>query len=267
MEVLNSIAQIVPTRNFNMAYIIFDCIFLTFLVVLLILKKRYLTLLWGLVGGLLYLCVDFGIFYSLSHTRRIFIDNNLLDASGHFWVLLWLSLSYGIPNFVFIWMGLSKDKLFKVFTVLIVGWWFVLPTLSQFGLMDCFNGTWFGSTIRTERDTGNFHWIMAAFLVVGYGAFIAYSVLKDREHFKEHMKTLLVLNILGIACQLSWELPLLVNGIRPMNETSIQTLIVNSLIETNSGMVYFYLFHMWLTKKVGVSEDLKINKVQLVEAE
>jgi len=248
-----------------MSYIVFDCLFLAFLVVLLVLKKRYLTLLWALFGGLLYLFVDFGLFYSLSHTRRIFIDGVLLSSSGHFWVLLWLSLSYGIPNFIFIWMALSKDKYFKLFTLLICGWWIVLPTLSQFGLMPIFEGTWFGAAIKTERDTGNFHWIMAAFLVIGYGAFIAYTLIKDKEHFKENMKTLLILNAIGIACQFSWEFPLLLNGIRPFNDKSIQTLLINSFIETNSGMVYFYLFNLWITKKLGIKEDLKIQKEIVLE--
>jgi len=260
MNILSAIEEIIPTRNFNMSYIIFDSLFLIFLVVLLVVKKKYLTLLWALFGGILYFAVDFGIFYSLTHTRSIYINGNLLDAGGHALVLLWLSLSYGIPNFIFIWMALSKDKYFWLFTLLIVGWWVVLPTLSQFGSMDCFKETWFGSAIKTERLTNNFHWVMGAFLVVGYGALITYFIIKDKEHLKNHIKLILMLNLIGIACQFSWEAPLLLNGIRPYNDKSIQTLIVNSLIETNSGMVYFFLFHFWLTKKIGVTEDLKIVK-------
>lgn len=257
---LSDITKIIPTRNFNMTYVVFDLLFLAFLITLLCLKKRYLTLLWGLCGGLLYLAVDFGIFYSLSHTRAIYINGEQLDALGHFLVLFWFSFSYGIPNFVFIWMALSKDKLFKLFTLLIIGWWIVLPTLSQFGTMDVLKNTFFSWTIKTERLTNNFHWVMALFLVVGYGAYIAYAIIKDKNNLKEHIKTVLVLNLIGIVTQFSWEFPLLINGIRPYDDKAIQTLIINSFIETNSGMVYFYLFHMWITKKKGIQEDLTIKR-------
>lgn len=251
------ITKIVPTRNFNMAYILFDCLFFIFIVALLIIKKKYLTLAWAIFGGLLYLAVDFGLFYSASHTRVISIDGNVLDAAGHFWVLLWLSLSYGIPNFIFIWMALSKDKHFWLFTFLIVGWWLIIPTLSQFGNMDVFKNTFLSMQIKTERLTNNFHWIMAGFLAVGYGVLIAYFVIKDREHLKQNIKTLMILNLIGFMCQFSWEFPLLINGIRPMDDTAIQTLLVNSCIETNSGMPYFFAFHYLITKKLGIKENLQ----------
>lgn len=264
MTLLSDIEKIIPTRNFNMTYILFDSIFLVFLVFLLVYKKKFLTLSWAIFGGILYFAVDFGIFYSLSHTRFIYINGNLLDAGGHALVLLWLSLSYGIPNFIFIWMALSKDKHFWLFTLLTVGWWVVLPTLSQFGNMDCFKNTWLSWQIKTERLTNNFHWIMGAFLIVGYGGMITYMIIKDKDHLKENIKLVLWLNLIGIACQFAWEFPLLINGIRPYNDKSIQTLIINSLIETNSGMVYFFLFHYWITKKLGITEEFKRVKPDLV---
>lgn len=261
MNILANIENIIPTRNFNMAYILFDTLFLVFLVVLLCMKKKYLTLLWSLFGGILYLIVDFGIFYLITHTRVISIDGITLSTSGHFFVLLWLSFSYGIPNFIFIWMALNKDKDFTLFTVLIIGWWLIVPTLSKFGDMTCFTNTFLQSQIMTQRLTKDFHWVMTVFLIVGYGALIAYYIINsDKRDFKKDIKTILFLNLIGFMCQFSWELPLLLNGIRPLNNTSIQTLLINSVIETNSGMVYFYLFHMWLTKKVKVTESLTIEQ-------
>lgn len=254
-RLLSGTSGIVPSRTFNMTYVILDILFLAFLVTLLIIKKKYLTLFWALFGGLLYLAVDFGLFYSVSHTRIITLNGKELDGVGHFLVLLWFSFSYGIPNFTFIWMALGKDKHFWLFTVLIVGWWIVVPTLSQIGGMDALKDTFLSYTITTARTTANFHWIMAAFLVVGYGALIAYFVIKDKKNLKENIKILLWLNLIGFMTQFSWELPLLLNGIRPINEQSIQTLFINSCIETNSGMPYFYLFHMLITKKLAIKEN------------
>jgi len=261
MYLLANIENIIPTRNFNMTYIIFDTLFLVFLVVLLCIKKKYLTLSWALFGGVLYLFVDFGLFYLASHTREIYINGQLLDSTGHFLVLLWLSFSYGIPNFIFIWMALNKDKDFALFTTLILGWWLVVPTLSKFGEMSCFANSFLQYQIKTLRLTKDFHWIMAMFMIIGYGLLIGYYIINsDKRDFKKDIKTILFLNLIGFSTQMMWELPLLLNGIRPLNDTSIQTLLINSVIETNSGMVYFYLFHKWLTKKVRVNELLKIEK-------
>ncbi len=95
--------EIVAKRVFNTLYIYLDICFLVFLCAMLIVKKKYLTLLWGIAGGILYMIVDYGIFHLLTHSRSI--------EGGHlFWVLLWMSMSYGITNFVWIWLWISKDE-------------------------------------------------------------------------------------------------------------------------------------------------------------
>ena len=58
--------SITPTRYFNLLYIFLDCVFLAILAGLLIWKKKYQTLLFGLFGGILYFIVDYGGFYLLS---------------------------------------------------------------------------------------------------------------------------------------------------------------------------------------------------------
>lgn len=54
--------------------------------------KKYLALLFGLGGGLLYFLVDYGGFYLLLHTRTV-------EGADPFWFLLWLSMSYGLHQF------------------------------------------------------------------------------------------------------------------------------------------------------------------------
>ena len=49
--------------------------------------------------------------------------------------------------------------------------------------------------------------------------------------------------------QFCWEFALLVNQIRPMNENSIMTLLVNSIIETNLGLPYMYLIYIAVSKR------------------
>lgn len=105
--------NIVPTRNLNLLYIILDSIFLIVFLSLLIWKKRYETVLFAVFGGILYTIVDFGGFYLMSNTRTVYINGEVANALDTFWVLFWMSMSYGITNFAFIWTALSKDKYTK----------------------------------------------------------------------------------------------------------------------------------------------------------
>lgn len=138
--------EIIARRLFSPIYIYFDIAFLVLFLGLLIYKKKYMTVVVGLLAGVLYFLVDYGIFHLLLHTRTI--------SEGHslFWVLLWMSLSYGFTNFT---------------------------------------------------------WILA----------------------------------IGILVQLSWELALLIDNIRSAGmdfENKLQTLCINSLLETNLGIPYIY---------------------------
>ena len=102
--------DITPTRNFNLLYIILDSIFILFLLIMLVVKKRYFTTLFALFGGVLYFIVDFGYFYLLSHSRQIMIDDVIQNDLVTGLILFWMSMSYGITNFAFIWLCLRKDK-------------------------------------------------------------------------------------------------------------------------------------------------------------
>ena len=152
-------------------------------------------------------------------------------------VLLWMSLSYGITNFCFIWLLLKNDEDKWLFLLLIVEWWIALPSLSELGG---------DSNIITQRTTGSYHWIMAAFPIVGYLLLITYKLFRKD---KRNLFSLLTLNLIGIAAQAGWEIALLLNGIRPMNELSIRTVIANSLIETNMGLPYMWLIYHFMSQK------------------
>ena len=51
---------------------------------------------------------------------------------------------------------------------------------------------------------------------------------------------------------------LLINGIRPLNENSLQTLIINSCLETNLGMPAIYLIYHLINKKYNEDGSKKI---------
>lgn len=148
--------NIVPTRNLNLLYIILDSIFLIVFLSLLIWKKRYETVLFAVFGGILYTIVDFGGFYLMSHTRTVYINGEVANALDTFLVLFWMSMSYGITNFAFIWTALSKDKYTKYWIFLICMWWMIAPSIADMG------GE---ATIQTTRTTGAYHgWMGICFI-------------------------------------------------------------------------------------------------------
>lgn len=228
--------EITPTRSFNLTYIILDSLFIFFLLSFLFLKKKRITLLWSLFGGILYFLVDYGGFHLISGTREVLIDGVEQGELNTALVLLWMSLSYGITNFCFIWLLLKGDEDRYLFVFLIVMWWLVCPSLSEAG------GE---ANIVTQRTTMAYHYIMAVFLLVGYGAMVAYQLFRPD---KRHLFSLLKLNLIGIAVQFAWEAALLINGIRPLNGYSFQTIVVNSLIETNMGLPYMWLIYFFVSQ-------------------
>lgn len=240
-----NLENITPTRNLNLTYIILDTIFLIIFIGLLIYKKRYQTVIWSFIGGILYFVVDYGLFHLVGQTRTITFNGESSETITAL-VLLWMSMSYGITNFAFIWLCLRKDKYLKEWLLMIIGWWLVAPTLSAM------NESY---PIMTSRTTGSYHYIMGVILVIGYISLIIYNLVS-----KKKMINLLWLNLIGISVQLGWELSLLINGIRPMNSDSIMTLIINSLIETNLGMPYIYLIFIGVNKFLNEDLTKKENK-------
>lgn len=236
--------QITPTRNFNLLYIILDTLFILILLGLLVYKKRNLTVLFALFGGILYTLVDFGGFYLLSRSRIVFINGIQQDALNTFLVLFWMSMSYGITNFIFIWVLISKDKLAKYWLFLIIMWWLICPSIASMGGEN---------NITTFRTTTSYHGIMGIILVISYLALIIYILISGKE-----IVNILYLCLIGISVQFSWEFSLLINGIRPLNENSLQTLIINSCLETNLGMPAIYLIYHLINKKYNEDGSKKI---------
>lgn len=224
--------EIIARRQFAPLYIYLDIAFLLTFVILLILKKKYMTLLVGFLMGIVYMLVDYGIFHLLLHTRSI--------SEGHslFWVLLWMSMSYGFTNFTWIWLWLSKDEHLFEWSFLILCWWFCCPLLTQTFAPAA-------APIVIERTTGAYHGYMAAILFVGYFGVILYNLLQKEK--AKHIRIPYLLAI-GILVQFGWEAGLLLGGIRSAGFASVtdklHTLLVNSLLETNLGMPYVYVLYI-----------------------
>ena len=250
-------AQVVARRVFSSLYIYLDIVFLVLLCALLFFKKRHLTLLFGLAGGILYMLVDYGIFHLLTGSRHI-------EGGSLFWVLLWMSMSYGITNFVLLWVWMGKDRRAVEWTLLISVWWIAAPLIAA-----SFGQTF--PTVAIWRETEGYHGYMALVLLAGYLFAILYN-LRRRE--REKRLPLLRLFMLGVAVQLAWELALLVGGIRSDGfswEQKLNTLVVNSLLETNLGAVPIFCIYALVTarfsesgaRRPGVAFSERVKEINL----
>lgn len=243
--------EIVAQRVFNTLYIYLDIAFLVFFCVLLVCRKKYLTLIFALCGGALYMLVDYGIFHLALHTRSI-------EGGDMFWVLLWMSMSYGITNFAWIWLWMSKDKRLLEWSLLICIWWLAAPMIAS-----TFGGNM--PVIKIQRTTGSYHGYMALILLLGYGAAIVYNIMQGD---KKKRFPLLWLLAIGILVQFAWETALLLGGIRSAEITDLSeklaTLVVNSLLETNLGAVPIYCIYVAVSSRIN--EDLTLrSKVSFTE--
>lgn len=230
---------IIASRYFNFAYIVLDSTFVLLFIGLLCWRRRYLTTLWGLFGGILYFFVDYCVFYLWTGSRSI-------EGGNMFWTLLWMSMSYGFTNFAWIWLCLDKDRDLKEWTILIFSWWIACPMIA--GMIP-------SPVIHIQRTTGAYHGIMGAILFVSYLGVIVYNLSRRDSGSKI---SILWLCAIGVAVQFGWEFALLVGKIRSTGialPEQIRTLVVNSLVETNLGMPLIYLIHKFF--KDHYTEDLK----------
>ena len=217
--------DIMAARSFNTLYVYLDIVWLLFFCALLWWMKKRTALVVGLAAGVIYFLVDYGLFY-------LVLDTRIVTGMAPFQLLLWMSFSYGITNFAWIWLLLDRDRFKLEWSLLIISAWLTIALVSQ-----NFGNSY--PTLTTTRGTDSYHGIMAAILFGGY----LIVVLHNFKYKETERISILPLLVIGIGVQFSWEFVLLITGIRP---TTLLPLVANSLIETNLGMPYAYFIHKGL---------------------
>jgi hypothetical protein len=213
--------DITAARTFSTLTIWMDCAWLVVLAAVFAWRRKYLALLVGLLGGVLYFLVDYGVFYLALRTR-------VVTGADPLPLLLWLSMSYGFTNMAWAWLLLDRDGHGVEWSLFVIAGWLAVAFLSTS------LGAGFPA-IRIQRGTGAYHGAMALILAVGYGVLIVRNLAGRLPRVD-----LLRLFAIGIGIQAAWELVLLLAGIRP---PSLVPFVVNSLLETNLGMPYLFLIH------------------------
>ncbi len=247
--------EVIAQRVFDPLYIYLDIGFLVLFAGLLLWKKKYATLIVGFLAGILYQVVDYGIFHLATGSREIFNGYSL------FWVLLWMSMSYGFTNFTWIWLWISKDKNLFEWTTLILGWWLCCPLITK-----TFGKATEDTLVIIQRTTGAYHGYMAIILFVGYVLLFAWNFSRKKKDDRINIPWLLAI---GILVQFGWEVGLFLGGIRSaaLTETAqkLAPMIINSLLETNLGMPYIFMIFIAVSKKF--KENLKRRTKTLTVSE
>jgi hypothetical protein len=218
--------EFTAARTFSSIYIALDIVWLLVFAGILLYFKKRTALAFGLVMGLVLFAIDYGIYYRILGTRHI-------TGADPLWFLLWFSMSYGLTMFAWIWLLLDRDGHAVEWSLLPIGGWLAIAQLS-----DTFGDQF--AQITTVRGVG-YHGVMAALMLAGYAVLVVWNLRSGTEQVN-----ILWLMAIGIGVQFAWEAVLLVSGIRP---ALWQPLIVNSLIETNSGMPVLYLVHKVVTRR------------------
>lgn len=210
-----------------------------------------MTVLIGVLAGILYPLVNFGIFHLVCHSRSI------TEGYSLFLVLLWMSMSYGFTNFAWIWLWISKDMVFVVFphfTVVVC-----LPA-AFCDLQPCR----YASDRHSAYNRG-YHGYMAVILFLGYLALIVYNLWQREYAARINLVWLLAI---GILVQFGWEAGLLLGGIRSAGftawEDKLRTLLVNSLLETNLGMPYIYPIYLAYSRRFTEQMHRKEQRISMV---
>ena len=245
--------ETIALRQFDPLYMWLDIGFLVIFTALLLWQKKYSAVLVGALAGILYMIVDYGIFNLVCHSRSISGGYSL------FFVLLWMSLSYGFTNFVWIWLWISKDRNLKEWSFLILMWWFVCPLIT-----DTFKGS--AEPVTISRTTGSYHGYMALILLIGYAFVLMWNMAHKK---KEEQMPLFWMLAIGILVQLGWEGFLLIGGVRSAGfdlSQAMHTLITNSLLETNLGMPYIYCIYIWYSSRFTPKLKRRKEKISFMEA-
>lgn len=229
--------EVIAQRVFEPLYMWLDIGFLLLFAGILLYKKKYMTVIFGLFGGILYQIVDFGIFHLVFNSRSI------SEGYSLFWVLLWMSMSYGFTNFVWIWLWVQKDKNLLEYTLLILSWWLCCPMITK-------TFSTGADPIVIQRTTGSYHGWMAIILFVGYLGVILWNATRKKKEERVNIPWILAI---GILVQFGWEVGLFLGGIRSAALGSaaekLAPMIVNSLLETNLGMPYIYAIFIAVSAK------------------
>ena len=224
------------SRTFGIDYIYFDLVFLAAWTGLLYYKKYRGPLKWGLAGAIIYLLIDYLLWFRIMGTRHY---EGPLPVMLFF---LWFCFSPGFVQFSYVIVLFEKRSIREVvsWTLLLYGGWTLVGLLSKWIPLD-------DRVIRVWRDMGQGHqhtimlWLVVANLVIAVILYLRKTL---------QLKKILYFFLTGTLVEFALEFSLAVTGLRLEQGTwSPQMMLINSLVEFNCGIVIMYLLWRYFDAK------------------
>ncbi|MFX1365609.1 MAG: hypothetical protein ACFFCE_06420 [Promethearchaeota archaeon] len=231
------------TRNFDLDYLIFDLIFFLIFLTVLIIKKKRKPLYVGLLCGVLFLIIDSIIWWNTG-VREIF------PPEYKFFVDFMMDFSYGLVAFSWVMIMFERNNLKEIilWTLFLYGGWLVTASLSQIlPLLDL--------EITTVRHMRSLRIVEIITVLCGFLLLIV---------LRYDYKTILYIFWIGFMLSFMMESYLLITQMRP---SGVELLLYDSLILTNQGVPYLFVFFDKVLPKIKEiilnRKDLKDEKVEL----
>lgn len=218
----------IVTRTFGTDFIYFDLMFLVIWIGLLIRKNYYTPIRWGIAGWIIYILVDYLLWYRIMGSRHY---SGQVNPELFF---LWFCFSPGFvqTSYVIVMFEKRSTKEVIFWTLLFYcGWTFVGLTSRWVPLSD--------DLIRVSRDMGrgNQRWIMGSLALINFLTGVILVWLK-----KMQWKDLFYIFLIGTLVEFALEFSLLVPGIRlEQGHWDPGMMVLNALIEFNCGIMFAYL--------------------------
>ncbi len=223
----------IVTRTFGLDFIIFDLLFLACWITLLIRKKYYSPIRWGLAGWLIYILIDYLLWYRIMGSRHY---SGKLNTELFF---AWFCFSPGFVQFSYVIVMFEKRSTREIifWTVLFYCGWTLVGLMSKWIPLE-------DTVIRVSRNMGqgNQRWIMGGMALLNL--LLGIILVKWQ---KISWKDLIYLFLTGTLVEFALEFSLLASGIRlEQGQWSFSMMFINALIEFNCGIILMYIIWRFL---------------------
>lgn len=225
----------VVARTIGIDFIYFDIIFITIWVVFLIKKKYWTPIIFGILGWIIYIFVDYVYWYLITQTRHY------IGPLDPFLFFIWFCFSPGFVQFSYVIVMFEKrNKNELLFWTLLfyIGWTLVSVGSQVIPLNDTIIEVYRNMDVENQR----LNELIMVLINIGVAAILYFKK-------KLRLEDVLYLFLVGTLVEFALEFTLSVSGIRQgQGGWNILTMIVNTLLEFNLGIILMYL--LWIPIKV-----------------
>lgn len=263
-------------RIFQYDYIYIDAFFLLIWIGLLIKKKKWNPMIYGIIFGICVYIIDAVAWFNIpensnyppgTYIREYWIGGVYMPRplGDYFWVKFgadfMMTLSYSMFAFAWLWIAFEniKKKDIKevfLFTTVFFTSWLLTPFIS-FWLP--INDT-IVETVR-HMDSQFILWIVNGTL----GYIILYIIYGTNRFKSKNPKIIFYVLIIGFTESFFMEFPLFITGIRP---TGVLFLIYEIFILFNQGAPYLFILYdkvlPWLFRKLKKIDLKRKKKIELI---